>query len=238
MRIRLSRHWAIAITLLCVIASALAVIRLWPKPSIARHYTSSTAVYDARGQLLRLTLAKDDRYRLWLPLESISPEIIEAFLLQEDRWFYLHLGVNPLALARGGWRTIFASDSATALAILGTRDGMQLDAILIDQWNPGIKPTETIAQLREQRPALPILVLTSNDNMHDAVDAMRVGATDYLAKPIAPDRLLAALNATLDNCQSKSGELRPLTEKLSAPLAFNEIVGGNPQFLEIGRAHV
>jgi penicillin-binding protein 1C len=88
----------------CLFLVAVA-IRLYPKAPIAANYTSSTAVYDARGQLLRLTLAKDDRYRLWLPLQSISPEITEAFLLQEDRWFYRHPGVNPFSLARGGWRT-------------------------------------------------------------------------------------------------------------------------------------
>ncbi len=99
---RMLRILAVA---LCVCILAVVVIRLWPKPPLSSRYTSSVAVYDARGQLLRLTLAKDERYRLWLPLDSISPEIIEAFLLQEDRWFYRHPGVNPLALARGGWRT-------------------------------------------------------------------------------------------------------------------------------------
>ncbi len=88
-----------------VLIVALVTLRLYPKPPLSTRYTSSVAVYGARGQLLRLTLAKDDRYRLWLPLASISPEIIEAFLLQEDRWFYRYFGVNPLALARGGWRT-------------------------------------------------------------------------------------------------------------------------------------
>lgn len=105
MRLRMSRRWGIAITMLCVIAVAFAGIRYWPKPSLASRYTSSVAVYDARGQLLRLTLAKDERYRLWLPLQSISPEITGAFLLQEDRWFYWHMGMNPIALTRGGWRT-------------------------------------------------------------------------------------------------------------------------------------
>ncbi|MGD9809836.1 MAG: sigma-54-dependent transcriptional regulator [Sphingobium sp.] len=138
--------------------------------------------------------------------------------------------VSALA-ARGGWRTIFASDHQTAIAALGTREGTQLDAVLIDQWNPNIKPIDIIIQLRERRPTLPILVLTSSNNVLDAVEAMRAGATDYLAKPIAPDRLLAALNATLDRCETRSGELRPLTEKLTTPLAFNEIVGANPQFL-------
>tara|TARA_R110000782_G_scaffold78276_8_gene155495 strand:+ start:155739 stop:157181 length:1443 start_codon:yes stop_codon:yes gene_type:complete len=133
--------------------------------------------------------------------------------------------------SRGGWRTIFASDDATAIATLGTRDGMQLDAVLIDQWNPNLKPVEIIRQIHERRPTLPILVLTSQNNVLDAVDAMRAGASDYLAKPIAPDRLLAALAAALNKADDQSGELRPLTEKISAPLGFNEIVGGAPQFL-------
>lgn len=138
--------------------------------------------------------------------------------------------ISALA-ARAGWRAICVSDEASALATLGTRDGMQLDAVLIDHWNPNIKPVEIIRHVRERRPALPILVITSQTNVLDAVDAMRAGATDYLTKPIAPDRLIAALNASLDKCETKIGELRPLTEKLSAPLGFNEIVGSTPQFL-------
>ena len=93
------------LVLFAVLAISVTAIRLWPKPPLSSRYTSSVAVYDARGQLLRLTLARDDRYRLWLPLQSISPEIVEAFMLQEDRWFYRHPGVNPLSLVRGGWRT-------------------------------------------------------------------------------------------------------------------------------------
>ncbi len=99
------RRWRLTLLIFATVIVALAVVRHYPKLALSSYYTSSVAVYDARGQLLRLTLAKDDRYRLWLPLESISPEIIEAFLLQEDRWFCRHLGVNPLSLMRGGWRT-------------------------------------------------------------------------------------------------------------------------------------
>lgn len=133
--------------------------------------------------------------------------------------------------ARSGWRTLFAGDQDAALSMLGTHEGMRLDAIVIDQWNPAIKPADIIRQIRERRPDMPVLVLTSQNNVGDAVEAMRAGASDYLAKPIAPDRLLAALNATLDRSGTKIGELRPLTEKLTAPLAFNEIVGSAPQFL-------
>jgi DNA-binding response OmpR family regulator len=114
--------------------------------------------------------------------------------------------VSALA-ARAGWRTIYASELNTALATLGTRDGMQLDAVLVDHWNPQIKPVDTIRQIRERRPKLPILVLTSQNDVLDAVDAMRAGANDYLAKPIAPDRFLAALNAVLDRSEEHSGEV-------------------------------
>ncbi len=138
--------------------------------------------------------------------------------------------ISALA-SRSGWRTLCASDHLAALAIMGTPDGERLDAVLVDQWNPDIKPAEIIRQIRERRPTLPVLVLTSQNNVSDAVEAMRAGACDYLAKPVAPDRLMAALNAALDRSDNRQGELRPLTEKLTAPLAFNEIVGSAPQFL-------
>jgi DNA-binding NtrC family response regulator len=48
-------------------------------------------------------------------------------------------------------------------------------------------------------------------------------------KPIAPDRLLAALNAATDRRQ-RQGELRPLSEKITQPLSFDEIVGSAPRF--------
>jgi DNA-binding NtrC family response regulator len=131
--------------------------------------------------------------------------------------------------ARAGWRTIFASDGETALAMLGTQDGMRLDAIVLDHWSPNYEPAALIRDIREQRPALPVLILTAHNSVAVAVEAMRAGATDYLSKPIAPDRLLAALNATLNHTDNDR-ELRPLTEKISALLAFEEIVGSAPQF--------
>ncbi|WP_242125063.1 sigma-54 dependent transcriptional regulator [Sphingobium sp. Sx8-8] len=136
--------------------------------------------------------------------------------------------VSALA-ARAGWRTIFANDGDTAIAMLGTQDGMRLDAVILDQWSPSYEPTGLIRELRARRPALPILILTAHNNVAVAVEAMRAGATDYLSKPIAPERLLSALNATLNGEHGK-GELRPLTEKIPASLSFEDVVGAAPQF--------
>ncbi|HTG37799.1 sigma-54 dependent transcriptional regulator [Sphingomonas sp.] len=130
--------------------------------------------------------------------------------------------------ARRGWRTIFAGDHETALATLGTQDGMGLDAIILDSWAPDADAAGLIAELRRNRPSLPILMLTANESVASAVDAMRAGATDFLVKPVAAERLLTALEAAVAG--KAAGELRPLTEKLSMPLAFDEIVGSAPRF--------
>ena len=130
--------------------------------------------------------------------------------------------------ARVGWRAIFADDGEMAIATLGTQDGMQLDAILLDHWAHDADPTDLISALRERRPALPILMLTANGSVAQAVTAMRVGATDFLVKPLAPERLVAALESAVAN--GSAGELRPLTEKIPALLAFDEIVGSAPDF--------
>lgn len=131
--------------------------------------------------------------------------------------------------ARAGWRTIFADDGKAALAVLRTEEGLLLDAVLIDDYGPGESTVDLVAALHERRPGLPILLLTAHATIELAVRAMRAGATDYLIKPIAPDRLLGALDTAAQG-RANVGELRPLSEKIKAPLGFDEIVGAAPQF--------
>ena len=80
--------------------------RWLPKPALADDFPTSRSVMAADGQLLRLTLASDEQYRLWTPLPDIAPSLQEAALLYEDRWFYWHCGVNPWALARASVATL------------------------------------------------------------------------------------------------------------------------------------
>ena len=101
-----SRRAAIAI--ICCAAAFWAAPRVIPHRSLRERFATSTAVYDADGRLLRLTLSSDGAYRIWVPLDRISPVLTQATLLQEDRHFWVHPGVNPIALARGAWRTYVA----------------------------------------------------------------------------------------------------------------------------------
>ncbi|MFS2047988.1 penicillin-binding protein 1C, partial [Variovorax sp. CT11-76] len=87
-----------------LLALLLALLRLWPHAPLSETVGSSRAVYARGGELLRLTLAADEQYRLWVPLDRISLTLIDAVLLYEDRRFYAHPGVNPAALVRSAWR--------------------------------------------------------------------------------------------------------------------------------------
>ena len=136
--------------------------------------------------------------------------------------------ISALA-AREGWRTIIASDSETAIATLGTRQGMQLDAIILDQWVPGDDACALIAELKSRRPALPILMLTTSSSPLLAVEAMRAGATDYLIKPVAPDRLMHALRSVTTH-ETAQDELAPLTEKMPSTPDFEAMIGATPKF--------
>ena len=70
----------------------------------------STAVYDRNGSLLRLTLSLDEKYRIKTDLRDLPPQFTEALLLKEDRLFYFHPGVNPMALARAFWHSMVRRD--------------------------------------------------------------------------------------------------------------------------------
>ncbi len=131
--------------------------------------------------------------------------------------------------AREGWRTVVARDAETAIATLGTRQGMQLAAIILDQWVPGDDACTLIAELKSRRPALPILMLTTSASPLLAVEAMRAGATDYLVKPVAPDRLMQALRAATTR-EAPRDELQPLTEKMPVTLDFDAMIGAAPAF--------
>ena len=67
------------------------------------------------------------------------------------------------------------------------------------------------------------------DTVSDAVEAMRAGATDFLVRPVAPERLLEALAANADRRRG-SGELAPVSEKLAPAMALEQLVGASPEF--------
>jgi DNA-binding NtrC family response regulator len=130
--------------------------------------------------------------------------------------------------SRAGWSVVSAADPETAAGLLQGPHGREVRAALLSSWVPD-SGAGLIAAMRAIRADLPVIVLADGGSVALAVDAMRAGATDFLAKPVAPERLLEALSAHRDRRRA-AGELAPLSEKLAPDLALEELVGAAPDF--------
>ncbi|MEO7503571.1 MAG: sigma-54 dependent transcriptional regulator [Sphingomicrobium sp.] len=130
--------------------------------------------------------------------------------------------------SRAGWTVVGAADSETALGLLQGPHGREVRAVILSSWNEAQGPA-LIAALRGATPDLSVIVLADAGSISLAVEAMRAGASDYLAKPVAPERLLDALEAQTDRRRA-GGELAPLSEKMARDLPLDELVGAAPDF--------
>jgi DNA-binding NtrC family response regulator len=130
--------------------------------------------------------------------------------------------------ARAGWSVVGAADAELAVALLQGPHGREVQAAILGSWD-AVQGPELIGALREHRENLPVIVLSHSDKVSIAVDAMRAGASDFLVRPVAPERLLEALAANADRRRA-SGELAPVSEKLAPPLELEELVGAAPEF--------
>ncbi len=103
------RRLALGALLPALVAVALlALDRLSPPPLAALERAPATAVLDATGRPLRLFLAPDERWRLPVTLDELPAELPAAVVAIEDRRFWRHPGVDPLAVARAAWQNLRA----------------------------------------------------------------------------------------------------------------------------------
>src|SRR3954453_19432008 len=130
--------------------------------------------------------------------------------------------------ARAGWSVMGAADEDSALAVLEGPHAREVRAALLAGWDEQRGPI-LIAALRDKRENLPIIVISQGESVSVAVDAMRAGASDFLVRPVAPERMLEALAANSDR-RMAAGELAPVSEKLAPPLALEQLIGAAPEF--------
>ena len=78
----------------------------FPFPWAALHRQAATVVTDREGVPLRIFLPPDEQLRLPVTLDEVAPVFSQTLIASEDRWFYSHPGVNPLAIARAAWMNL------------------------------------------------------------------------------------------------------------------------------------
>jgi DNA-binding response OmpR family regulator len=100
-----------------------------------------------------------------------------------------------LTLEAAGYRVDEAGDGQAGLDRFG--DGTEYDAVLLDQRMPGLDGLETLKQIKTRAPTACVVMVTAYASIELAVDAMRLGATDFLRKPMTPETLRSATAAAL-----------------------------------------
>jgi two-component system, NtrC family, response regulator HydG len=120
------------------------------------------------------------------------------------------------------------SDSREVLPLLATEP---VAVMVLDLSMPHVSGMELLAKVVRDFTHIPIIVVTANDEIETVVECMKLGAFDYLAKPVSSERLVASVRKALELC-TLSGEIsslkhRLLTDSLDHPAAFARIITGN-----------
>lgn len=107
------------------------------------------------------------------------------------------------SLTGQGYDIVEAEDGARALAEISRR---QPDVVVLDLGLPDIDGLEIIRRLRQGGNAAPIIVLSSRGDEPGKVEALDLGADDYVTKPFGVDELLARLRAAMRHKLQRQGE--------------------------------
>ncbi len=149
-------------------------------------------------------------------------------LIDNDKNF-----VNLLKMEFGssGYRIDAAADFTRAQSILAAGEH---DLVILDLFISGSDGLDHLRELRSAYPALPVLAITSQPQVRTAVQAMRLGAFDYLAKPIDLDEL-RMLFERVRREQKIAGELSFLRRSRVGSPERGELIGTSPGITEMKR---
>ncbi len=110
------------------------------------------------------------------------------------------------------------------------RGERRLDAIMLDVWLPGIDGVETLTKLRELDYDMPVIMISGHATLESAVKATRLGAFDFLEKPLNLDRVVISLSNAL-----KQNRLERTQHQLSLRIPKTQLIGESAPILSLKR---
>ena len=136
-------------------------------------------------------------------------------------------------LSRAGYDVSEASTGAEALSLV---DRFEFDLILLDLKMPDVNGLDLLRNIRENDQQVPVVMITAYGTIQNAVEAMRLGADDFLPKPFEPDelrmvvsRILKARRLTLENLylkeelRRKEGETRIVGQSRALKILLDQV---------------
>jgi DNA-binding NtrC family response regulator len=158
----------------------------------------------------------------------MSPESARLLVVDDEDSFRTGLCER---LKRKGLRTLEAATGKEAMAL--ARENL-LDVALVDIRMPGMDGIELLTNLKETHPSIEVIILTGVASVETAIEAMKLGAYDYLSKPCRFDELRVLIEKAYE--KKKLREQNILLQKTVNRLTTtDEFVGSSERAMQIRR---
>jgi DNA-binding NtrC family response regulator len=108
------------------------------------------------------------------------------------------------------------------------------DILILDIMMPGMDGLEVLRRVKETHPDVDVIMVTGLSQIDTAVQAMKLGAFDYISKPFEPDELILVVQRALERRLLLQENLS-LKSELSSKYRFENIVGSSPQMQAVYR---
>ncbi len=133
-------------------------------------------------------------------------------------------------LEQAGYKVEAVSDGRSALDAVDA----SVQLVISDLWMPRVDGLALLEQVRQREPDVEFVMITGNATVPSAVQAMKLGAFDYLLKTFAPPDLLDVVQRAMEHRRAKRemNELLPGDDKTRK---IENFIGRSPQMLEIAR---
>src|SRR5438874_2933799 len=157
------------------------------------------------------------------PNTPIKPRLL---VLDEDRIILQSLGQF---LRREGYEVRTTDNPEDALGIL---ESAQIELLLADINMPGVKPADFLRDLKRVAPHVVVIIITGYGSIEGAVEATKMGAFDYLTKPIIDDEIRVVVEKAVRQ-QSLLFENQTLKQQLDLRFGLENVVGHDYRMLKI-----
>ncbi len=134
-----------------------------------------------------------------------------------------------LGLKKRGFTMLTHTNGADALAALATRD---VDVVITDLNMKGLTGLEVSGKIAEDRPDIPVIVLTAFGSFETAVGAIRAGAYDFVTKPVEIEALAIAVRRAAEH-RALRGELKRLHEVVANTRGRGDLIGASPAMQQV-----
>ncbi|OPX97892.1 MAG: Transcriptional regulatory protein QseF [Syntrophorhabdus sp. PtaB.Bin047] len=134
------------------------------------------------------------------------------------------LELMGMMLKSADYEVTTAHDGEGALSVVKAQ---AFDLAVVDLKLPGMDGISFMRELHQINPEMPVIILTAHSSVKSAVEAIRMGAFNYLAKPFDLDELLLQIERALENRRLHS-EVKRLEGILEERYTFSNIVAGSP----------